>query len=113
MPALAVGIARLRTPTVCLFRGASGAALKSPGGFAEQTAGKKRMAKGVVSERRKAQARKHAARRWTCYCGKVCRGNGGKSSHKAHCQIYAHYRNGLDTSSPYDLGAIDSGKASP
>lgn len=30
----------------------------------------------------------HASRTWTCPCGKVCKGNGGQSSHKKAC---AHY----------------------
>lgn len=40
---------------------------------------------GVVSAKRRACARKHAERVWTCLCGKVCRGNGGKSSHRRAC----------------------------
>lgn len=44
---------------------------------------------GTVSEARKAQARKHASRVWTCSaCGKPCRGNGGKTSHQRACQPF-------------------------
>ncbi|HEV6967427.1 hypothetical protein [Roseateles sp.] len=30
----------------------------------------------------------HATRSYTCTCGKVCRGNGGWSSHKRACADY-------------------------
>jgi hypothetical protein len=43
------------------------------------------MPKGVVSEKRKAAARKHSTRSYTCPCGKECWGNGGWSSHKRSC----------------------------
>ena len=43
------------------------------------------MAANIVSERRKNQARKHANRSYTCVCGKVCKGNGGRSSHRKAC----------------------------
>lgn len=36
----------------------------------------------IVSDKRKEQARKHSRRSFTCVCGKICRGNGGWSSHK-------------------------------
>ena len=44
------------------------------------------MTKGVVSAKRRESARKHASRTWTCRCGKVCRGNGGKTSHQSACK---------------------------
>jgi hypothetical protein len=31
----------------------------------------------------------HARRSWTCPCGKVCWGNGGKSSHQRACDVWA------------------------
>jgi len=40
----------------------------------------------VISDKRKASARKHASRSRTCVCGKICRGNGGWSSHKRACE---------------------------
>ncbi len=33
----------------------------------------------------------HATRTHTCMCGKVCRGNGGWSSHKKACPSWADY----------------------
>lgn len=42
----------------------------------------------IVTEKRKSQARKHASRTRTCVCGKVCRGNGGWSSHKRACALW-------------------------
>lgn len=50
--------------------------------------------KGVVSAKRRASARKHAAVVRSCFCGKVCKGNGGWSSHKRACKIFQHYRRG-------------------
>ncbi len=44
------------------------------------------MATGIVSARRREQARKHAANVRVCSCGKVCRGNGGWSSHRRACK---------------------------
>jgi hypothetical protein len=41
----------------------------------------------IVSAKRRAAAQKHAARVYTCICGKVCHGNGGISSHKKACPI--------------------------
>lgn len=46
------------------------------------------MGKGVVSAKRRASARKHAKRAWTCVCGKVCRGNGGISGHRSACDAF-------------------------
>ena len=46
----------------------------------------------VVSDKRKAQARKHARREYTCSCGRVCLGNGGWSSHKRACPVLAEKR---------------------
>ena len=43
---------------------------------------------GIVSDKRRAQARKHADRSVTCLCGKVCHGNGGWSSHKKACSVW-------------------------
>jgi hypothetical protein len=31
----------------------------------------------------------HARHQWTCPCGRVCRGNGGKSSHQRACLVWA------------------------
>lgn len=39
-------------------------------------------------QRRVTAASAHAQYTWTCVCGKVCRGNGGKSAHKKACQQY-------------------------
>lgn len=39
----------------------------------------------IVSDSRRASARKHATRTFTCSCGKVARGNGGWSSHRKAC----------------------------
>lgn len=39
----------------------------------------------IVSDKRRAAARKHALKTWTCSCGKQGRGNGGWSSHKRAC----------------------------
>jgi hypothetical protein len=33
----------------------------------------------------------HAQRGWTCYCGRRVFGNGGKSSHKRACLVYAEH----------------------
>lgn len=50
------------------------------------------MPRGVVSRERKAAARRHADRSWTCACGKVCWGNGGHSSHQRACRVFqVHY----------------------
>lgn len=43
--------------------------------------------KGIVSAQRRAAARRHAERVRTCICGKVCRGNGGWSSHRKACKV--------------------------
>lgn len=40
------------------------------------------------TEKRRERARKHARRSWTCPCGRVCRGNGGASSHQRACPVY-------------------------
>jgi hypothetical protein len=41
---------------------------------------------GIISDKRKASARKHAKRVHVCgRCGKECRGNGGWSSHRKAC----------------------------
>lgn len=53
----------------------------------------------VVSEARRNQARKHATRVHRCTCGKVCRGNGGWSSHKRACKVYAEALASLRTCS--------------
>lgn len=37
-------------------------------------------------------ARTHAGRTWTCACGRVCRGNGGRSSHQRACLTYKRDR---------------------
>lgn len=42
----------------------------------------------IISDKRRAQAKKHAARAWMCNCGKVCHGNGGISSHKKACSYW-------------------------
>ena len=34
----------------------------------------------------------HARHAWTCYCGRVCRGNGGKASHQRACSVWAERR---------------------
>lgn len=34
----------------------------------------------------------HARRKYTCVCGKECRGNGGWSGHKAACQQWKDAR---------------------
>jgi hypothetical protein len=41
---------------------------------------------GVVTAARRHAAQVHANRSWTCSCGKVCWGNGGKSSHQRACR---------------------------
>ena len=33
----------------------------------------------------------HATRTWTCQCGRVLTGNGGKSAHKRGCRIWMEY----------------------
>jgi len=43
----------------------------------------------MISAARRASAKKHASRVWTCICGKVCRGNGGISSHRSACAVLA------------------------
>jgi len=43
---------------------------------------------GIVSAKRREQARKHASRSFVCLCGKVCHGNGGSSSHKRACALW-------------------------
>ncbi|WP_158304641.1 hypothetical protein [Methylibium petroleiphilum] len=40
----------------------------------------------IVSNKRRAAARKHATRIHTCSCGKTVRGNGGWSSHRKACR---------------------------
>ena len=50
------------------------------------------MSANVVSARRRAQAAKHAQRAYTCVGGKVCRGNGGWTSHKRACPHWAERR---------------------
>lgn len=42
----------------------------------------------IVSAKRREQAKKHAAKKWVCICGKVCHGNGGISSHKNACPAW-------------------------
>lgn len=44
--------------------------------------------RGVVPAERHRAAQRHAERPWTCECGKICWGNGGKSSHKRACIVY-------------------------
>ncbi len=44
------------------------------------------MAMNIVSDRRRAAARKHASRVYQCSCGKSVRGNGGWSSHRKACR---------------------------
>lgn len=39
----------------------------------------------VVTEKRRRAAKRHLAHSYTCVCGRVCRGNGGWSSHKHAC----------------------------
>lgn len=46
----------------------------------------------IVSDKRRASARKHASRAHECPCGKVCHGNGGWSSHKRACAVYQAIR---------------------
>lgn len=41
----------------------------------------------IVSDKRRAAARKHAAKTWTCSCGKQGKGNGGWASHKKACLV--------------------------
>ena len=53
------------------------------------------MTGGVVSAKRREQARKHAVREHLCWCGKLCRGNGGWSSHKRACDIHKSVMAGL------------------
>lgn len=50
------------------------------------------MGANIVSDKRRAQARKHAERRYVCSCGRVCSGNGGWSSHKRACAVYQEAR---------------------
>ncbi|WP_432263482.1 hypothetical protein [Cupriavidus sp. TMH.W2] len=50
------------------------------------------MAANIVSDKRKAQARKHAQVVHVCVCGKECRGNGGWSSHKRVCEQWKSAR---------------------
>lgn len=56
----------------------------------------------VVTEKRKSQARKHASRTRTCACGKVCRGNGGWSSHKRACAVWKA-ASAADRRTPIDM----------
>lgn len=44
------------------------------------------MGMNIVSDSRRAAARKHARRIYTCSCGKSVRGNGGWSSHRKACR---------------------------
>lgn len=44
------------------------------------------MGMNIVSDKRRAAARKHATRVHTCSCGKTVRGNGGWSSHRKACR---------------------------
>lgn len=43
-------------------------------------------------ERRRQAAGRHALDVWTCVCGRVCRGNGGQSSHKRACRQWKAHR---------------------
>ncbi|WP_432263313.1 hypothetical protein [Cupriavidus sp. TMH.W2] len=49
-----------------------------------------------MSDKRKAQARKHAQEVHVCVCGKECRGNGGWSSHKRVCEQWKAARKAAD-----------------
>jgi hypothetical protein len=44
----------------------------------------------IVSEKRRAAARKHAQKVWLCVCGLQGKGNGGWSSHKKACRKRRH-----------------------
>lgn len=50
------------------------------------------MPANIVTDAKRARARKHASRRHTCTCGRVCLGNGGWSSHKRSCLTYKEAR---------------------
>lgn len=50
------------------------------------------MGANIVSEAKRNRARKHAARSYTCVCGRICHGNGGWSSHKRACAAYQDAR---------------------
>lgn len=39
-----------------------------------------------------ARASVHASRRWTCRCGRLVKGNGGKSSHRRACPVWQEYQ---------------------
>jgi hypothetical protein len=45
------------------------------------------MSANVISDAKRARARKHASRSIVCACGKVCHGNGGISSHRRACPL--------------------------
>jgi hypothetical protein len=49
------------------------------------------MSRYTTSGKRKSSMT-HARQSHTCMCGKVCRGNGGWSSHKKACPHWASYR---------------------
>ena len=46
------------------------------------------MSKGYTSDGKRISASTHARRSWTCCCGKVVSGNGGRSSHQRACLAY-------------------------
>ena len=46
------------------------------------------MSKGYTSDGKRTSASTHARRSWTCSCGKVVAGNGGRSSHQRACLAY-------------------------
>lgn len=47
------------------------------------------MSRRYTSDGKRISSQTHAKRSWTCSCGKVVRGNGGKSSHRKVCD--GHY----------------------
>jgi hypothetical protein len=47
------------------------------------------MSANIISDKRRTAARKHASRLRHCVCGKVCKGNGGWTSHTKACPAYA------------------------
>ncbi len=46
------------------------------------------MSKGYTADGKRISASTHARRSWTCSCGKVVSGNGGRSSHQRACLAY-------------------------
>lgn len=56
------------------------------------------MGMNIVSDSRRASARKHARRAYQCSCGKTVRGNGGWSSHRKACRKMREISEGRDIS---------------